>query len=113
MTTQMTAAREVEIGDVLMASWGYEQTNIDYYMVIELVGKVSVKIVKIGAHREETGFMSGICTPDKTTIIGEPMKKRVKGTRVKIDDVCTAYKITPEIMDGQEVYKPNHWTAYY
>ena len=31
-------------GDVLVCSWGYDQTNIDFYKVIKLVGKQSVML---------------------------------------------------------------------
>ena len=39
--------RGLDLGDILVCSWGYDQTNIDYYEVVELVGKKSVKIVPI------------------------------------------------------------------
>lgn len=35
-------------GDILYASWGYDQTNVDFYKVVKLVGKNKVKIVKLG-----------------------------------------------------------------
>ena len=28
----------LKVGDVLRSSWGYDQTNVDYYEVVELVG---------------------------------------------------------------------------
>ena len=39
----------IKIGDVFYASWGYEQTNIDFYKVVEIskTGK-TCKVVKIG-----------------------------------------------------------------
>ena len=51
--------RTLEIGDVLRSSWGYDQTNIDYYKVVELIGKSMVDIVEIGQQRVETGSMQG------------------------------------------------------
>jgi hypothetical protein len=35
------------LGDILVASWGYDQTNIDYYQVVAVVGSSSVRIRKI------------------------------------------------------------------
>jgi len=44
--------RDFEVGDVLRCSWGYEQTNIDYYQVVRLVGKQSVEIQEIASERK-------------------------------------------------------------
>lgn len=37
----------VKIGDVFACSWGYEQTQTDFFQVIKLVGKQSVRIVGV------------------------------------------------------------------
>ncbi len=34
-------------GDILKVSWGYEQTNIDYYRAISMTGKRSIELRKI------------------------------------------------------------------
>ena len=34
----------VKVGDVFVMSWGYEQTNLDFFVVVELVGSQSVRI---------------------------------------------------------------------
>lgn len=34
----------VKVGDLFYASWGYEQTNIDFFQVIALVGERSVRV---------------------------------------------------------------------
>lgn len=34
-------------GDILYCSWGYDQTNIDFYKVLEKIGKNKVKIIKL------------------------------------------------------------------
>lgn len=35
-TTTTTDARPVEIGDVFVCSWGYDQTNVDTFVVVEV-----------------------------------------------------------------------------
>lgn len=56
-----TAPITVEVGDVFESSWGYDQTNVDYYEVVGFTpsGK-SVKLRKIGAIGVpgSDGFMS-------------------------------------------------------
>lgn len=37
----------VKVGDLFHASWGYEQTNNNFFQVIELVGEKSVRVVEV------------------------------------------------------------------
>lgn len=48
----------VKAGDVFYDSWGYEQTNIDYYQVVAVKG-LSVTFRRIAASIKEDSFMSG------------------------------------------------------
>ena len=42
-------ARLHNVGDILYSSWGYDQTNIDFYQVTSLVGKKMVMLTKIAS----------------------------------------------------------------
>ena len=42
------------IGDILYTSWGYEQTNVDFYQVVGLAGKKTVKIRQINSKIDES-----------------------------------------------------------
>ena len=76
---------DVKVGDVFVSSWGYDQTNVDYYEVVDLVGAKSVVIRPIKATYEETGFMSGYVTPVPGSYWGEPVKKLVgNGGYIKV-----------------------------
>lgn len=37
----------VKVGDIFRATWGYEQTNNDFFQVIALVGKCSVRVREV------------------------------------------------------------------
>lgn len=37
----------VKVGDIFYASWGYEQTNVDFFQVIELKGESSVIVREV------------------------------------------------------------------
>ena len=37
----------VKVGDIFSASWGYEQTNVDFFQVIALVGESSVRVREV------------------------------------------------------------------
>jgi hypothetical protein len=112
------AGHGLKVGDVLYSSWGYEQTNIDFYEVVRLVGKASVAIRAIARESVETLSMQGKCVPVPGSYTGEEMVKRptvtTHGVHVRITSYSNAYpaeKITSA--DGAFMgYKPHHWTAY-
>lgn len=69
-------AQPVKVGDIFERSWGYEQTNVDFYKVVEITktGK-SAKLVKIGQKiTKQTGDMSELVEPDPDKIIGEKIQ---------------------------------------
>lgn len=69
----------VQVGDILYNSWGWEQTNIDFYQVVEVKGG-QFTIQPIAASRVEGSLMShGMAdevTPVKDRFISE--EKMVK-----------------------------------
>jgi len=68
----------VKVGDIFYNSWGYDQTNIDWYQVVALTGSgKSVKIRPIEGKIKETGFMSGESTPVKGKFKGPAVTKRL------------------------------------
>ena len=67
------------VGDILYSSWGYEQTNIDFYQVVEVSNtKKTVKIREIESKIHSTGDMSGTKMPDIGNFIGEIKTKKVQ-----------------------------------
>ncbi|AUP42648.1 hypothetical protein [Escherichia coli] len=39
----------VSVGDVFVSSWGYEQTNVNFYQVISVHGKKTVTVQEVRA----------------------------------------------------------------
>lgn len=37
----------VKVGDIFTASWGYDQTQTDFFQVVELVGELSVRVREV------------------------------------------------------------------
>lgn len=87
-------------GDILWSSWGYEQTNINFYQVLSAVGKsIVVREISLNVIRSD-GSGSDYVVPDVGSFKkGPPMKKIPQGSgkdaRVKIE-TSYAYK-----WDGQ------------
>jgi hypothetical protein len=50
----------VKVGDVFVASWGYEQTNLDFFLVTELVGTQSVRILPVYLNEIEEETFGGM-----------------------------------------------------
>jgi hypothetical protein len=65
-------------GDILYDSWGWEQTNVDFYEVVEVRTASTIVLRQIAQNTEETGFMSGHTTPRPGEFIGEPIIKRIQ-----------------------------------
>ena len=105
--------RALEVGDVLRASWGYEQTNIDYFLVQALKGKTQVIVTEIGSDIIQTGDMQGQCIPDPKTLKGESMLRKADGECVKINDCVRARKMTPKIVAGARIYNSSSYSSYH
>lgn len=65
-------------GMIIYNSWGYDQTNIDFYQVVESKEK-SIKLRKICKSyvEDSEGFMSANVKPVENAFIGEPFLKKV------------------------------------
>lgn len=82
------------VGQVLVSSWGYDQTNIDYYEVVGLAGAHFVLIRPIRA--EVKGYcgqaMSGLCVPVPGDYQGEAIRRRASAEgAVKLDSFRYAH----------------------
>ena len=71
-------SEEIEVGQIFYASWGYDQTNIDFVQVVEVskTGK-TVKVRRMNQKiLEHTGFMSENVVPNE--MYGTPFRLNVR-----------------------------------
>lgn len=107
----------VAVGDVFRCSWGYDQTNVDYYQVTKVVGPKTIQVRKIAAMSWETEFMQGRSVPATDEFIGPPMTKRVRpcgldgGAAIRITSFADAYRMEP-VIEGTPIYESTGWTSY-
>lgn len=96
----------LKVGDILYSSWGYDQTNIDFYQVTRVVGAHTVELRKIAGKDAGggNGYDRGNCVASPGQFIGEPFQKRAnhEGT-IAIASYANAY-----LWDG----KPRYWSSY-
>jgi hypothetical protein len=112
-TRKSESTRTLNVGDVLYSSWGYEQTNIDFYLVTALVGKSSVKIIKICGTKEYQEDMAGLIIPDLNSTKGEEFTKRVtNGNVVKISSYNSASPAEYQEIANCRIYKGYRFSCY-
>lgn len=81
---------DLQVGDILHHSWGYDQTNCDYYKVIKRIGRRTIEIVEIGSKTVSgsEGHMSEMCVPDPDAVSDKPPMRKIvsRGGGVRIFD---------------------------
>jgi hypothetical protein len=87
-------------GDFLSSSWGYDQTNVDFYQVTRVIGKM-VEIRQVASKVVKSRPPQDYVEPVKNRFTGSKMKKRVGvGDSVKVSSHSHARK-----WDGKPMYQ--------
>ena len=105
LSKQAEEAKKLQPGVILYSSWGWEQTNIDWYEVIERRGQM-LTVQQIGTRRmaDDEYYDRGKCLPDPAVKIGQPFRKRVtKHGTINLE----SYKWCG-LWDGE----PKYWSSY-
>lgn len=108
----------IKVGDIFYMSWGYEQTNVNFFRVKELRGKTQVVLQEVYLEMTEETGISGMSADRKynsknyslvkrPTFIEDNEKgiiKKVQGTKerpyINMTSYANAYKY-----DGQKLYE--------
>nr|WP_317623816.1 hypothetical protein [Acidovorax sp. SUPP3334]BDH38326.1 hypothetical protein AVHM3334_23005 [Acidovorax sp. SUPP3334] len=107
------AGAQLGVGDVLVAIWGYEQTNYNYYQVTRKVGALSVEIRELAKDVSyNDAAMVGECVPIKGRFIGAPMIKRVDSQGGVKVSCARATKKSSMVVGGVDVFSPDRYTSY-
>jgi hypothetical protein len=100
----------VKVGDIFSASWGYDQTNVDFYEVVRLTG-ASVVVRKIASRDVGGGAAaqwSGKAVPVPGQYTGEEMTKRIiTGYQGRPSFKVTSYSWA-SLWDGE----PEYYSTY-
>lgn len=96
-------ADKIEVGAILVSSWGYDQTNVDFYVVVSMTAKMCV-LLPMDKRYIETGFMSGISSAQKTiSFRNEPLRKKINNKYVRICSYSSA-----SLWDGRKRYESHY-----
>lgn len=81
----------LKLGDILYSSWGYEQTNIDFYQVTKVVSDHSVRVRGIHQTIERSEGHSDYVVPVRDSFKGSEELKRVQqGNYIRITSYANA-----------------------
>jgi len=92
-----------EVGDIFASSWGYEQTQVDFYQVIEKNGVHTATLQKISYNTVEGSDGHDYCNVvaiKDSFVDSDTFKRRVTKNGIKICSVASASK-----WDGRPKYK--------
>lgn len=98
----------VKVGDLFVSSWGYDQTNIDYYQIKAINGKMAtIQRVSCQNSLDRNGGKSGdYIMPCPNAFIGEPLLKKIQFSGGKpyfmIESYTNAYPF-----DGKARFETN------
>lgn len=103
------APHNVEVGAIFYSSWGYEQTNVDFYQVTRVISDRSVEIRKIGQSSTTTGHDTGTCVAVKDAFLpkAEPERKMVAMSGGKPSLTIDGHHAS--LWDGH----PTRWSSYH
>jgi hypothetical protein len=103
---QNNKPRDLDIGDILVASWGYNMTLVDCFQVVKLIGDNSVGVKPISKeYMDDWNGYYGHVKPRKNAFISNEITKYrvIRGDSIKINSSARAIK-----WDGKSTYYENH-----
>jgi hypothetical protein len=95
-------------GDILESTWGYNQTNANFYQVVRTT-KAMVVLQEIGKKTEDTGNMTGTAMPDPEKKIGKEIRRKVQGYEGREFVMIEGSYQSASKWDG----KPVHTSSYH
>lgn len=91
---------ELVPGTVMYSEWGYDQTNIDYYIVDRRTPTMAVLLPLASTEVADAGFMSYYVVPDESRVRGSPV--RCKVLDYEGEPYCTVgYRQYAYVWDGE------------
>lgn len=101
-----------EVGAILEYSWGYDQTNIDFFVIVKRTESpkatwLTLLPIKYGTNTE-TAWLQGNCTPGEVVTTAKPIRRKLHKWDGQEHGVAIRSYGWCSLWDG----KPAHWTAY-
>jgi hypothetical protein len=95
-------------GCIIADHWGYEQTNVDFYLITARKGDM-VTLQQIGSHDSyENKTMTGTVMPNQDKTKGDPFKRKVHKYNGEESGIAIASYGWAKLWDG----RPEHYSSY-
>jgi len=102
---EMAKGHGLQGGEIFVCSWGYEQTQVEFFQVTRAISATMVEVRRIKGEYEYTHAMQGYATPSPGEFCGEPQRKRVYQGRFKVHEFASAARYE----EGRKC----HFSEYY
>ena len=97
-------------GMIIQHTWGYGQTNQDFYEIVKRTKKtVLIRELKVDYKINKGEFMVGMCTPKLGEYVDELVPKRMRVFWRDGEERLHPQFGWMKIWDGE----PQRWTGYY
>jgi hypothetical protein len=109
---------DFKVGEILHTSWGYDQTNVEYFEITEVKGKF-LTLREIAQETVQVGSDSGKCVPLPGQYLkprfpgddaGLPIRRLAQQGGVKIDDVRSAWRSKTTTVGTLTVHQPQYYS---
>lgn len=97
----------VKVGDIFSASWGYEQTNNDFFQVIALVGEKSVRVREVNPPIISRDPVSGMSEDRVYKLTGELLPPAPHSVFIKDQENGDLKRLKPGYFQDKEKAKQN------
>lgn len=101
----------VKVGDIFCASWGYEQTNNDFFQVIALVGEKSVRVREVNPPIVSREAVSGMSEDRVYKLTGELLPPAPHSVFIKDQENGDLKRLKPGYFQDKEKAKENCFFA--
>lgn len=93
-TMNTAATKKIEVGTILETSWGYDQTNVDFYEVVKKTARFAVVREIAAMIAEDTAYLVGKKMPIPGKFIGEEIRRKIfnygNGDQIAISSCANA-----------------------
>lgn len=97
----------VKVGDLFSASWGYEQTNVDFFQVVALVGETSVRVREVRPRMIDEQGISGMSADRTYKLTNELLPPVSRSVFIKDQENGDLKRIKPGYDKDAEIAKEN------
>lgn len=101
----------VKVGDIFCASWGYEQTNNDFFQVVALVGEKSVRVREVNPPIVSREAVSGMSEDRVYKLTGELLPPAPHSVFIKNQENGDLKRLKPGYYQDEQKAKENCYFA--